>query len=71
MEIKYRAATKRQTLGRNLLSRKQDCCPTKFHKLLLFFSPIQTETHNPKRIYFALEITQKLKNSIQRKKLFE
>ena len=33
-------------------------CHKKFHKIYKFLRPIQTEIKNPKRILFALEMTQ-------------
>ena len=52
MEIIYRAATKSTKFGSKPVEPKKKLLPYKISLYLL--RPIQTETHNPKRIYFAL-----------------
>ena len=52
MEINYRATRKAPNFASKPVEPQTKLLSKKIHKYL---RPIQTETHNPKRIYFSLE----------------
>ena len=59
METTYRVAKKATNFGSKPAEPKTNCCDKKFIKFKSFYDPSK-QTHNPKRIYFAIEITQNM-----------